>query len=106
MKLAIQSSFLRYPTINCQSAGAGKQQFSRRFECTSVEELLDKLNAEDYGSASSSGTTRGGKRGSIARPLMMTCSPVANDEPLEPCYRDHALTGDWHDRRDCHIRRT
>jgi mRNA interferase YafQ len=29
---------------------------------------------------------------------------LANDRPLEPRYRDHALTGEWKDHRDCHIR--
>jgi len=26
------------------------------------------------------------------------------DEPLEARHRDHALTGNWVDHRDCHIR--
>ena len=26
------------------------------------------------------------------------------DEPLEERHRDHALTGNWADHRDCHIR--
>jgi len=26
------------------------------------------------------------------------------DMPLEPRYRDHALTGNWKDCRDCHIK--
>ena len=25
-------------------------------------------------------------------------------EPLAPRHRDHALTGDWTDHRDCHVR--
>ena len=29
---------------------------------------------------------------------------LANDQPLEPKYRDHALTGEWKDNRDCHIK--
>jgi mRNA interferase YafQ len=29
---------------------------------------------------------------------------LANDQPLAPRYRDHALIGDWKDYRDCHIR--
>ena len=28
---------------------------------------------------------------------------VANDGPLPPQYKDHDLTGDWSDHRDCHI---
>lgn len=29
---------------------------------------------------------------------------LAADKPLEPRYRDHALSGDWKDHRDCHVR--
>jgi mRNA interferase YafQ len=29
---------------------------------------------------------------------------LANDHPLEWRQRDHALTGDWKDHRDCHIK--
>ncbi|MDR3463388.1 MAG: type II toxin-antitoxin system YafQ family toxin [Beijerinckiaceae bacterium] len=28
---------------------------------------------------------------------------IANDGPLPPEYRDHELTGDWKDYRDCHV---
>jgi len=29
---------------------------------------------------------------------------LANNQPLEPKYRDHPLTGEWKDHRDCHIK--
>jgi mRNA interferase YafQ len=29
---------------------------------------------------------------------------LINDQPLPPRYRDHPLTGNWLDHRDCHIR--
>lgn len=29
---------------------------------------------------------------------------LAADVPLDLRYRDHALTGDWKDHRDCHIK--
>ncbi|MGH8209011.1 MAG: type II toxin-antitoxin system YafQ family toxin [Steroidobacteraceae bacterium] len=29
---------------------------------------------------------------------------LLNDQPLEERHRDHALTGDWKDHRDCHIK--
>ena len=29
---------------------------------------------------------------------------LADDQPLEPRHRDHALTGDWKDHRDCHVK--
>jgi mRNA interferase YafQ len=28
---------------------------------------------------------------------------IANDAPLPPEWRDHALTGEWTDHRECHI---
>ena len=28
---------------------------------------------------------------------------IANDEPLGPEWKDHALRGDWHGHRECHI---
>ena len=29
---------------------------------------------------------------------------LAADKPLEPRYRDHALSGDWKNHRDCHVK--
>ena len=29
---------------------------------------------------------------------------LINDQPLPEKHRDHALTGDWPDHRDCHIK--
>jgi mRNA interferase YafQ len=29
---------------------------------------------------------------------------LAEDRPLDPRHRDHALTGEWKDHRDCHVR--
>jgi mRNA interferase YafQ len=29
---------------------------------------------------------------------------LANDEALSEKYRDHALTGEWKEHRDCHIK--
>lgn len=29
---------------------------------------------------------------------------LAKDEPLAERYRDHPLTGEWSDHRDCHIK--
>lgn len=28
---------------------------------------------------------------------------IANDAPLGPEWRDHALTGQWRDHRECHV---
>jgi len=29
---------------------------------------------------------------------------LANDQPLADRHRDHALTGDWKNHRECHVR--
>mgnify|MGYP000930888494 FL=1 len=36
--------------------------------------------------------------------LMPIVKALANDLPLEPRHRNHALTGDWKDHRDCHVK--
>ncbi|WP_375628921.1 MULTISPECIES: type II toxin-antitoxin system YafQ family toxin [unclassified Bartonella] len=36
--------------------------------------------------------------------LRKVITALANDQPLEIRYRDHALTGNWNNYRDCHIR--
>jgi len=36
--------------------------------------------------------------------LMPIVKALAEDLPLEPCHRDHELTGDWKDHRDCHVK--
>ena len=28
---------------------------------------------------------------------------LANGEPLDPSYRDHSLSGDWVNHRECHV---
>lgn len=36
--------------------------------------------------------------------LLEVLSCLANDLPLNPKYKDHALTGNWKDYRECHIK--
>ena len=36
--------------------------------------------------------------------LRWVLTALANDQGLPHRYRDHALTGDWSDHRDCHIK--
>lgn len=36
--------------------------------------------------------------------LFAILQKLAKDEPLEPRHRDHALTGEWRDHRDCHLK--
>ena len=35
---------------------------------------------------------------------MLIVKALAFDQPLGPRQRDHALTGDWKDHRDCHVK--
>ena len=36
--------------------------------------------------------------------LRRLIAALASDEPLEPRHRDHPLSSDWKDSRDCHVR--
>ena len=46
-----------------------------------------------------------GQQGKLLDSLLVpVLTALAQDEPLEPRHRDHALTGDWKDHRDCHVR--
>ena len=43
-------------------------------------------------------------RQALQRDFVTIVSRLANDQPLAEKHRDHALTGDWKDHRDCHIK--
>jgi mRNA interferase YafQ len=47
---------------------------------------------------------KGQHRATLDAGLMPVLTALANDQILEPRYRDHALTGDWKDHRDCHVK--
>ncbi len=47
---------------------------------------------------------RGRNRAALDTILVEVLESLVNDLPLEPRHRDHPLTGEWHDHRDCHIR--
>jgi mRNA interferase YafQ len=47
---------------------------------------------------------RGPHRVALAKVFVSIVETLANDKPLTEKLRDHALTGDWKDHRDCHIR--
>ena len=47
---------------------------------------------------------KGQHRATLDVELFPIVEALANDQLLEPRYRDHALTGDWKDCRDCHIK--
>ena len=44
------------------------------------------------------------KRGKDLDRLLAVINKLANDEPLEDVYRDHALSGDYIGFRECHIK--
>ncbi len=43
------------------------------------------------------------KRGCKLEKLEAIITALAGGEQLAPSLRDHALSGDWHEFRDCHI---
>ncbi len=47
---------------------------------------------------------KGRHRVTLDGDLVPVLAALANDQPLEPRHRDHALTGDWKDYRDCHVK--
>jgi mRNA interferase YafQ len=47
---------------------------------------------------------KGQHRTTLDVELFPIVEALANDQLLDPRYRDHALTGDWKDYRDCHIK--
>lgn len=47
---------------------------------------------------------KGQNRATIDNALFSVVERLANDQPLQPRHRDHALTGEWKDHRDCHIK--
>ncbi|MDH2436624.1 type II toxin-antitoxin system YafQ family toxin [Pokkaliibacter sp. MBI-7] len=47
---------------------------------------------------------KGSHRATLDTELMPIVQILACDQALEPRHRDHALTGNWNDHRDCHIK--
>ncbi len=47
---------------------------------------------------------RGRNRDALDTVLIKVLQSLADDRPLGERHRDHALTGEWQDHRDCHIR--
>ena len=43
-------------------------------------------------------------RALLAKEFTQIVKLLASDALLQEKYRDHALTGDWKDHRDCHIK--
>lgn len=47
---------------------------------------------------------KGPHRQTLARDFVAVVTALANDQVLVEKHRDHALTGDWKDHWDCHIK--
>jgi mRNA interferase YafQ len=47
---------------------------------------------------------RGQHKQTLAADLATVLEALTADLPLHARYRDHALTGDWNDHRDCHVK--
>ncbi len=47
---------------------------------------------------------KGKYRKTLEADFIDVATKLANDQPLTKKHRDHLLTGDWKDYRDCHIK--
>ena len=47
---------------------------------------------------------KGQHRATLEQDFVQLVKFLLNDQPLPDRYRDHALTGNWKDFRDCHIK--
>jgi mRNA interferase YafQ len=47
---------------------------------------------------------KGPHRATLERDFIGVVTALANDQPLAEKHRDHALSGDWKDHRDCHLK--
>ena len=47
---------------------------------------------------------KGRHRKTLDESLIVVLKLLLENKPLDEKYKDHALTGDWSDHRDCHIK--
>ena len=47
---------------------------------------------------------KGQHRQALSKEFTALVAALANDQPLAEKHRDHALSGDWIDHRDCHVK--
>lgn len=47
---------------------------------------------------------KGQHRATLEVDLLAVVKALATDQSLVARYHDHALTGDWRDHRDCHVK--
>ena len=48
--------------------------------------------------------SKGRHRARLDADLLAILAALAGDQPPDPRYRDHALSGDWAGYRECHVR--
>lgn len=48
--------------------------------------------------------SRGRHRESLDHTLVPVLEVLAQDAPLDQRHRDHALSGEWSDHRECHVK--
>ena len=48
--------------------------------------------------------SKGRHRRTLDASLKPVIDALANDRPPDPRHRDHALSGEWADHRDCHVK--
>ncbi len=48
--------------------------------------------------------SKGKHRKSLEQDFLTVLKSLVADQVLKPKYRDHALSGNWSDHRDCHIK--
>ena len=48
--------------------------------------------------------SKGLHRGTLENDLVTVLAMLLKDQPLPEKYRDHVLSGNWSDHRDCHIK--
>ncbi len=48
--------------------------------------------------------SKGPHRDVLQNDLPTLLKTLANDQPLAEKYRDHGLSGEWKDHRDCHVK--
>jgi mRNA interferase YafQ len=47
---------------------------------------------------------KGQHRATLDADLKLILEALASNQPLQPRHRDHALSGEWSDHRDCHVK--
>ena len=48
--------------------------------------------------------SKGKHRATLEHDFTKVVTALSNDKPLSPQHRDHALSNNWKDHRDCHIK--